>query len=85
MRLFNLTHHLHAHRLKDHEVLADILSWTDSSPAHQCCPYVADNVPIEIGHDHDVKLVGIRNHLTQKVEKVVKRQPLLNIVLVSFY
>ena len=65
MRLFNLAHHLNNYRLEDHKVPADILSGADSGPTHQARPYVADNVPIEIGHNHDIKLVRIGNQLTQ--------------------
>ena len=52
--------------LEDNVLLSHILSRTYPSPAHQPRPNVSDDVAIEIGHHHDVKLVWFGHQLSRE-------------------
>lgn len=43
----------------------------EARPSHQACTHVAHHVPIQIGHHHHIKLLGISNQLKTQTNKVV--------------
>lgn len=58
------------HRFKDSIGMAIISPGHEARPSHQACTHVAHHVPIQIGHHHHIKLLGLGHQLKSQTNKV---------------
>lgn len=51
------------HCFKDGVVAAIISPGHEARPSHQACTHVAYDIPVQIGHHHHIKLLGLGHQL----------------------
>ena len=52
-----------AHLFKHDATDANVLSRTHPRTSHQPCPYVTQDITVQVGHNHDIKLMGVGDEL----------------------
>lgn len=55
------------HCFKDSIVTAIISPRHEARPSHQACTHVAYYIPVQIGHHHHIKLLGLGHQLQRQI------------------
>ena len=79
-------HNTQTYRLKHGIFTSNVASWDKSRPTNQTRAHIRDNVSVQVGHDHDIKLLGLRDQLHRRIvhDHVVKLDARASILLGDF-